>query len=72
MGINHEAVQGSSHIKSIGYDETTRELQVHFHGTGIYSYPGVHPSTHRTLMGSPSKGEFLSRYIKPHHHGTKL
>lgn len=69
--INHTAVQSSS-IRSIGYDEETQDMHVHFNGTGTYVYHDVPPETHQAIMMSGSKGNFLHTNVKNKHKFTKL
>jgi hypothetical protein len=44
----------SSLIRSVGYDERNRVLEVEFNSGRIDQYPGVSAETHRRLMGAPS------------------
>jgi hypothetical protein len=44
----------SSTIRSVGYDERQRVLEVEFNDGRINQYAGVSAEVHRRLMGAPS------------------
>lgn len=44
----------SSSIRSVGYDERGRMLEVEFNDGRINQYTGVSPEVHRRLMSAPS------------------
>ena len=44
----------SSSIRSVGYDERGRMLEVEFNDGHINQYTGVSPEVHRRLMSAPS------------------
>lgn len=54
----------STNVATVGYDATTRTLEVEFHGGRIYQYYGVPEQMFKQLMQAPSAGKFLSVYIK--------
>ncbi|HGY5869764.1 TPA: KTSC domain-containing protein [Citrobacter farmeri] len=54
----------SSNLQSVGYDPTTRVLEIAFIGGGIYQYHGVPATTYQSLMSAPSKGSFFARCIR--------
>ncbi|WP_405625906.1 KTSC domain-containing protein [Streptomyces sp. NBC_01396] len=62
----HEPVR-STNIRSVGYSQTERVLDVAFHSGGIYRCDNVPADVHSALMASPSKGGFLARFIKGHY-----
>lgn len=55
----------SSDIKSMGYDEDSKTLEVEFIKGGIYQYHGMLPALYDVFLAAPSKGGFLARVIKP-------
>ncbi|NDZ73729.1 KTSC domain-containing protein [Streptomyces sp. SID10362] len=59
----HEQVR-SSNVRSVGYSQQDRVLEVAFHSGGVYRYDGVPADVHTALMAAPSKGSFLARFIK--------
>jgi hypothetical protein len=63
MAMHHTAVQ-SSNIKSVGYDDATRELEVHFHGGNKYRYANVDPRTHQQLVSAKSVGAHFHQHIR--------
>jgi len=44
----------SSSIRSIGYDERNRVLEVEFNDGRVNQYSGVSPEVHRRLISAPS------------------
>ena len=54
----------STNIKSIGYDESTKTLEVEFKNGGLYRYSGVPENIYNNLMNAGSHGEFLAIFIK--------
>ena len=44
----------SSSIRSIGYDERNRVLEVEFNDGRVNQYSGVSAEVHRRLVGAPS------------------
>ncbi|MFC8230657.1 KTSC domain-containing protein [Streptomyces sp. NPDC057287] len=58
----HEPVQ-STNVRSVGYSESDRVLEVAFHSGRLYRYDGVSADVHAALMAAPSKGRHLARFI---------
>jgi hypothetical protein len=54
----------SSNLKSVGYDEKTRVLEIEFHHGGIYRYYDVPADTHSALMKAESKGKYFQSHIR--------
>ena len=44
----------SSSIRSVGYDERARLLEVEFSDGRVTQYPGVSAEVHRRMMSAPS------------------
>lgn len=60
----------SSHIMSVGYDEDTQELHVHYapslknpRGTRGF-YAGIDPDTAAAILGAESIGSAIHQHIK--------
>lgn len=51
-------------LKSVGYDEQSRTLEVEFKNGGLYEYFDVPADEYSTLMLSPSKGTYFGDYIR--------
>jgi hypothetical protein len=60
-----EPVQ-SSNLKSVGYDATSKTLEVEFNSGGIYQYSNVPKDIYMGLMRASSHGIFFARYVKDH------
>jgi hypothetical protein len=58
----------SSNVASVGYEESTKTLEVQYKGKpskpgAIYQSYGVEPQTHADLLAAPSIGKFLHENI---------
>ena len=62
----------SSNVHSIGYDQKTRSLRVHYLNGGLYEFRGVQPEEHKALMAAKSKGSHLAQKISKSYKGTKI
>ncbi|GAA2135533.1 KTSC domain-containing protein [Kitasatospora kazusensis] len=56
----------SSCLRSVGYDEAARELEVEFTSGAVYRYFDVPVSVRDGLMGAPSHGRYFCRDIRGH------
>lgn len=63
LSIPHEKVT-SSNLHSVGYDVPTSTLEVQFRSGGVYRYFRVPQHLFTGLLGAPSKGQYLHRFIK--------
>ncbi len=54
----------SSNINSIGYDETSKILEIEFNSGWIYQYYEVPLEVYQKLMNAPSHGKYFHVYIK--------
>jgi len=54
----------SSNIRSIGYEQETKTLEVEFHSGDVYQYSGVTETAYQGLMQAASKGSYLHNHIK--------
>lgn len=54
----------SSNIASIGYDESSRTLEIEFLNGSIYQYYDVPDTIYQELMQATSHGQYLSQVIK--------
>jgi hypothetical protein len=63
----------SSEIRSIGYDESVKILEIEFHHGGVYQYSGVSKKIYDNLMKSViSHGQYYDRYIKNRYRRNKI
>jgi hypothetical protein len=54
----------SSNLKSVGFDEKARVLEIEFHHGGLYRYHDVPQETHAALMKAESKGKYFQAHIR--------
>ena len=54
----------SSNIKSIGFDEEKKVLEVEFNNGSVYQFLGVEPVVLSNLMTAESKGSFFHENIR--------
>lgn len=62
----------SSNIAAIGYDSTSKTLEVEFKTGLAYSYSEVPPSIARAFRKAQSIGGYFAKNIKPKYSSTKL
>jgi hypothetical protein len=53
----------SSKLRSVGYDEATRTLEVEMSNGQVFQYIGVYPEVHRRLMAAPNPTSFFDDKI---------
>jgi len=54
----------SSHIRSVGYDEATRTLQVEFNNGKVFNYADVPLAVHREMIYAESVGRYFHAAVK--------
>ncbi len=54
----------SSAIASIGYEESSRTLEIEFRSGTIYRYENVPEHVYQTLIAAPSKGEYFDFNVR--------
>jgi hypothetical protein len=54
----------SSKVRSVGYDERARVLEVEHSDGSVYQYSGVSQEVHRRLMAAPSIVSFYQDRIE--------
>jgi hypothetical protein len=54
----------STSVASLGYDEQTETLEVEFLNGSVYQYFNVGVDLYQQMLTAPSKGQFLSTYIR--------
>lgn len=61
--MNHTPVS-SSNLASVGYDASTRTLQVAFRNGSLYEYSNVPQPIYDGLMRASSHGRYFDAHIK--------
>ena len=51
-------------LRSVGYDESTKILEIEFHSGLVYHYLGVPSKVYMDLMRSAEVGKFFSEKIR--------
>lgn len=54
----------SSNLRSVGYDQTSRILEIEFNNSRVYQYFDVSDYIHAGLMSAASKGTYFNEKIK--------
>jgi hypothetical protein len=62
----------SSKLRSVGYDEATRTLEVEMSNGQIYQYPGVYPEVYRRFMSAPNPTSFFDDKIAEEYSARKV
>jgi hypothetical protein len=53
----------SSKLKSVGYDEKSRTLEIEMSNGQVFQYTGVYPEVFRRLMAAPNPTAFYDDKI---------
>ena len=51
-------------LRSVGYDDSTKILEIEFHTGLVYQYSGVPPKVYADLMHSGEIGKFFSEKVR--------
>jgi hypothetical protein len=62
----------SRSLKSLGYDEEKKILEVEFHSGAVYQYTGVTKELLFKLVKAPSRGRFFNEHIREHYPTRKV
>jgi hypothetical protein len=62
----------SGKLKSAGYDEATRTMQIEFTNGDVFEYTSVSREIYRQLMASPSPSSFFEDKIDEQFSGKRL
>jgi hypothetical protein len=62
----------SSNVISVGYDNSTRTLEVEFKGGSIYQYFDVPINEYEQLVSADSIGKYIATNIKGNYSFKKL
>jgi hypothetical protein len=54
----------STNVESVGYDESSRTLEIEFHDGSIYQYFDVPRNVFQELMTAASIGAYVNRELK--------
>ena len=52
-------------LRSVGYDDSTKILEIEFHTGLVYQYSGVPPKVYADLMHSDEIGKYFSEKVRP-------
>jgi hypothetical protein len=53
----------SSRLRSVGYDEKSRTLEIEMSNGQVFQYVGVYPEVYRRLMAAPNPTTFFDDKI---------
>jgi hypothetical protein len=62
----------SSNLSSIGYDPTTRTLEIEFNSGAIYQYSGVPEPKYEALMNAASIGSHFAAHFRDRYPTTRI
>lgn len=51
-------------LRSVGYDESTKTMEIEFHSGLVYQYAGVPLKVYRDFMSSGAVGKYFSEKIR--------
>ncbi|MGB9175190.1 MAG: KTSC domain-containing protein [Methanoregula sp.] len=52
-------------LRSVGYDDSAKILEIEFHTGLVYQYSGVPPKVYADLMHSDEIGKYFSEKVRP-------
>jgi hypothetical protein len=55
----------SAILRSVGYDDSAKILEIEFHTGLVYQYAGVPPKVYADLMHSGEIGKYFSEKVRP-------
>jgi hypothetical protein len=61
--LNRQPVK-SRILRSVGYDEPAKNLEIEFHTGLVYQYSGVTPKVYKDLMSSPEIGKYFTEKVR--------
>jgi hypothetical protein len=59
-------------LRSVGYDDSTKILEIEFHTGLVYQYSGVPPKVYKDLMHSGEIGKYFSEKVRPKFHAKQV
>ena len=62
----------SSRLRSVGYDEQTRTLEVEMSNGQVFQYVGVYPEVYRRFMAAPNPTSFFDDKIADEYTGKRV
>lgn len=62
-GIVERKRVNSSKLRSVGYDEKTRTLEIEMSNGEVFQYGGVYPEVYRRFMAAPNPTTFFDDKI---------
>jgi KTSC domain-containing protein len=62
----------SSKLRSVGYDEKTRTLEIEMSSGQVFQYNGVFPEVYRRLMAAPNPTAFYDDKIADEYTARKV
>lgn len=62
--MHRNKIEGSSHIKSAGYDPVRHVMEVEFKGGEVYQYRDVPLEHYQGFMDSDSRGDYHHQNLK--------
>jgi hypothetical protein len=62
----------SSKLRSVGYEEQTRTLEVEMSNGQVFQYVGVYPEVYRRFMAAPNPTSFFDDKIAEEYTAKKV
>jgi hypothetical protein len=59
-------------LRSVGYDDSTKILEIEFHTGLVYQYSGVPSKVYADLMHSGEIGKYFSEKVRPRFHTKQV
>jgi hypothetical protein len=62
----------SRSLRSVGYDPSSKVLEIEFNNGRVYQYSGMPETQYRALLAASSLGAFFNAEIKDHYTTRKV
>jgi hypothetical protein len=59
-------------LRSVGYDDTRKNMEIEFHSGLVFQYSGVPSKVYTDLMSSNAVGKFFSEKIRNRFRATQM
>jgi hypothetical protein len=59
-------------FRSVGYDESTKILEIEFNTGIVYQYSGVPPKVNKDLMHADNMGKYFTEKVRPKFHTKQV
>jgi hypothetical protein len=59
-------------LRSVGYDESRKVMEIEFQNNQVYQFSGVPPKVYTGLIHSEEMGKYFSEKVRPKFHSKQV